>query len=99
MMRLDEVPDDVMVVWFGHKWDDGCTEDIRINPPESEFCHGCFSSLGVRSSGVAERTAGDEPWLFYDAGCWAELLNERYAKAQLTDEDPDYERKPHPNDW
>lgn len=82
MMKLSEVPDDVDVVWWGKKWDEGCREEIRIEPPSGEFCHECVDSLGERSAGVAARDA-DNRWLFYDPACWGEAEAERYAREAL----------------
>lgn len=71
--KLEDLPADVEVAWFGHKWDSGCTEDIRVEPPETEWCHGCFDPLGEKSSGVAARDAAGR-WLFYDPVCWGEHI-------------------------
>lgn len=98
MQKLDEIPDDVDVVWFGRSWDPkGCTEETRIYPPEGEFCHGCIGPLGVRSSGVATRDA-EGRWIYFDPGCWGDYLAEKYA-AETLEADADYERRPGPEDW
>ena len=100
MQKLDEIPDNIEVVWFGSKWDNDCVEEIRIHPPEQEFCHGCYQPIGVRASGVAERQE-DGHWVYFDPVCWGDVLAARYAKEALDgeEEDPDYERRPHPKDW
>lgn len=100
MQKLDEVPAGMDVVWFGSKWDNGCTDEIRVHPPEQEFCHGCYTQIGVRASGVAERQP-DDRWLFYDPSCWGDVLNERYAKEALKelDADEEYEGRPNPKHW
>lgn len=95
--KLEDLPATVEVAWFGKKWDEGCTDDIRVYAPEGEFCHGCFDPLGVRSSGVAERQR-DGTWHYYDPACWGDLLKERYAKDTL-EADAEYEGRPHPSDW
>lgn len=89
-IKLEELPADREVAWFGRKWDKGCTEDIHIYAPEQEFCHGCYGPLGVRSSGVAERQQ-DDTWHYYDPSCWGDVLNARYAKSALSALDTDEE--------
>lgn len=98
MMKLEDVPADVTVVWFGKKWDEGCTENIHVYAPDGEYCHECATTLGPRSSGVAERNE-DNRWYYYDPTCWGDVLNERYAKETLKVVDEDYEQRPHPKDW
>lgn len=96
VMKLDEVPDHVSVVWWGKAWDkEGCKEDIRIEPPSGEICHGCLDQLGERSSGVASRD-DDGRWLFFDPSCWGDAEAERYAKETL---DADYADRPGPDAW
>lgn len=98
MMRLDEVPDGIDVVWFGRGWDDGCTADLRVEAPSSEFCHGCLDPVGPRASGVVSRDS-DGRWLFYDPVCWGDAI--AAAKEAIRDafSDDGYAGRPAPDTW
>ena len=75
MIKLDEVPDDVAVAWFGKPWDDACTDDIQVEIPEGYFCNRCITEFNERSSGTAVRDTGIT-WNFYHADCWGEHIME-----------------------
>lgn len=100
MMKLDEVPEGINIVWWGKKgWDNGCREDNRVEAPSGEMCHGCYVALGERSEGVAARDT-EGRWLYYGPDCWGEVIEEREAGAVVTKGlDAEYLEKPSPESW
>lgn len=75
MPKLDELPADVYVAWFGLPWDEYCTNDIKIPCPEDMLCHKCVFQIGSRSTGAAVKTA-DGDWIYYHRDCYWEHLEE-----------------------
>lgn len=84
MAKLDDLEPDVQVAWFGHPWDDGCSEDIHVPAPdEDELCRKDLFQIGRGTSGAYVRDAEGE-WLPYHRDCYWELLEEREAAQRVS---------------
>lgn len=84
MIKLDELPDDTYVVWFGQPWDQYCTPDIEIEVPSEELCHECMFAIGHKTTGAAVKD-DEGRWLYYHRDCYWEMLHEKAATEVVAD--------------
>lgn len=83
MPKLDELPEDVSVAFFG-KWE-GVDTALKVEAPdEGELCHLCIYRIGYKIAGAAVKDA-DGRWVFYHGECYLEALEASTATEVVAD--------------
>lgn len=82
VLKLDELPDDARVVFFG-KWAD---DDLLLveAPDPGELCHQCAFAIGSRTTGASVKTDTDD-WVHYHRDCYFEAVQESTAHDAVHD--------------
>lgn len=83
MPKLDELPDDVRVAFFG-KWE-GVDHSLKVEAPdEDELCYVCTFRIGYKVSGASVKDA-DDVWVHYHGECYMEALQASTATEVVAD--------------
>lgn len=82
MQELSEIPDEIVIVWWGKAWERACVPELQTPIPVENLCHGCYQLLGERASGISARAEANT-WIHYHAECWSDANEE--ARQALRD--------------